>query len=183
MSAICTTPPHNGDSVRQFKDSKGDVWDIALFIGPVLAIKTKTNGKFDLLEPQSSELLKRLGDPAEFYELLWYLVEDQANQRGVTAIEFGKRLAAKCFVDARQQFVLEWADFFRDNQREDAAIALETHHQLMAVAIEEISQRIKEDTKGLVERAMPKMREVLNSASGSLQDALAQTLALTPSGS
>jgi hypothetical protein len=98
--------------VREFQDQSDAKWQIDLAFGQVMRVKVASEGRFNLLEPR--DLADRLAqDEAEFWELLWYLVEPQARERGTSAEQFGRAMAADCLHEARRQFFAEWDDFFR----------------------------------------------------------------------
>lgn len=165
----------------QFKDAKGGSWDISLPFGAITEIKKASDGKFDLLEPFKDDLADKINrNWGEFFEVLWFLVESQAQEREVTATQFGRLMAAECLLDAHQKFFKEWADFFRKLQRENVAIALETMAMVNAKAIEMTSKRLATETTGLEEKITPKINEVLNHEFGNLQELLDKTLGPSP---
>jgi hypothetical protein len=181
-----------------FKDSKSDTWDVSLTIGAVLRIKKASGGKFDLLEPTKDNLCTTLNsDYGEFFEVLWLLVEPQARAKTptederksrtedagaahITAEDFGARIAGACLLDAQRKFFDEWASFFHGLQRAAEGTALEKMQALTDEAAQQVRQRIKTETAGLVEKAAPKFAEILNKECGSLRDLLASKLALEP---
>ncbi len=185
--------------MREFKDSRGGCWEIALPFGEVMRVKSASEGKFDLLEATKDNLSERLNrNFAEFWEMLWHLLEPQARTKkpteeelklrpedqdaieGITAVEFGRRMASECIIDAHRKFFAEWADFFRGLQRMEMATALEVMVKINAKAIEETGKRIKEATKNLDARMEPKINQVLNTEFGNLEALLVKTLATSP---
>jgi hypothetical protein len=138
--------------MTEFKDKDGTLWSINLTIGLVERVK-KASG-WNLYEPDAPapaehEAKLTPGDSAgaktvqdvlwtdlsRFWELLWHLVQDQAAERKIDAEAFGRLMAARCLIDAHQAFWHEWADFFRQLQRPDAALVLEKMETLRAAAI------------------------------------------------
>lgn len=169
--------------MRSFKDSKSNTWDISLPFGAIARVKSESDGKFNLLEPLGDDLYKRLNsDLGEFYEVLWFLVRPQAESKGFNAEQFGELIAADCIFEAHRKFFEEWADFFRNLQRKEVAVALETTAALNAKALEAINRRVEAETKGLVERTTPKINELLNSEFGNFQALLDKTLGPAPGG-
>lgn len=133
--------------MQSFKDKTGKEWSIELPIGTVMRIKSATNGRFDLFEssrPSGSDSaalpLSTLlaSDIPTFWELLWYLIEPQANAANVTPEQFGIAMAGDCLIVAREVFFREWRDFFRLLQRPDQVLVLEKTSLWMAQALEKV---------------------------------------------
>lgn len=113
-----------------FSDKNGKKWSIDLTIGAVDRVKRGTDGRVNLLHPESlvegDQLQVRLMlDLLEFWEVLYLLVEPQCQREGVTAEQFGELMSADCLVSAQSVFCREWRDFFRKLQRLELATTLE----------------------------------------------------------
>ena len=117
-----------------------------------------------------------LSDFAEFYELLWYLVEPQAKTRGIDAEQFGQLLAADCIHTAQDKFFREWADFFRGLQRADVATALELMVDEKLKAMKTFHERLLTEVAVVSETMDKKTSQVLNKEFGKLRDSLASIL-------
>lgn len=128
-----------------FKDNRGEEWIVALPYGTVVRVRKESQGRFDLLEPFATDLQDRLRmDTVEFWELLQLLTEPQANARGISAAEFGERMASACVFDAQRAFFAEWVDFFRGSQRPDVAEGLAqiwtVHEKALAVLLDKVKE-------------------------------------------
>lgn len=158
--------------MSSFQDTTGEKWEINLTYGLLSRIKKQSNGNFNLLEPTKDELSARLlSQIEEWWEVLWYLVESQAKERAVTAEQFGERMSTTCLRTARDGFFRELIDFFRQLQREDIALALETQMEQHAKAMSKMQERVK-----TLEAAIDqKMNRTLNSEFGKLQALLEST--------
>lgn len=170
-----------------FVDSQGTAWQIDLPIGTVNRIRSVSDGRFDLWDPahqingkpQSERLLN---DLPTFWELLWMLVEPTAEERGVSAADFGLLMAADCLVAAQLAFFEEWADFFRKLQRPDQALALEKNRLYRQKAVELIQTRIAQEPslQALDAKVAAKLEAELSSSLGKLQASLESILADSP---
>lgn len=131
---------------HKFTDAKGDEWEISLPFGTVMRVRKESAGKFDLLDPFTNDLQGKLhNDPVEFWELLQILTEPQAIARGITAEEFGLRLASNCLLDATRAFFAEWIDFFRASQRPDVGEALAKIEAVQINTIELLREKVATD--------------------------------------
>lgn len=164
--------------MRVFKDKADDKWQIDLPFGTVKRVKAESEGKYDLLEPwkkDGGDGLQTLlwADLAEFFELLWYIVEPQAKERGINAEKFGDLMAGECVIAARDVFFEEWTDFFRQLQRTEVATALEKMRKYNAKAVELVKAKMADQKMtDLDQRVTTKLESALTKSYGSLQDSL-----------
>ena len=158
--------------MRQFKDKTGQSWSLDLPIGAVLRAKRVSEGRFDLLNPDTlAGTLAR--DEAEFWELLWHLVTPQAQERSITAEQFGELLAADCLFEARRLFFEAWADFFHQLHRPDKAATVELTARHLAKAIELTKAKLAGPEMADLEcLAEAQMRQALSNSFGGLRDSL-----------
>jgi hypothetical protein len=104
--------------VKEFKDAKGETWQIVLHFGNIARTMRASDKRFNLT--QVGELADQLAqDPLEFYDLLWILLKPQADAKNIDEEQFGERMAAYPIHEARLAFFAEWEDFFRQAQRPD----------------------------------------------------------------
>ena len=135
--------------MKEFKDKDGGRWKIDLPFGEIVRIKSQSSGRFNLLEPNEKpgggeQTLTMLldSDLAEFWELLWLVVEPQATAKGVSPAQFGELMAADCLITAQAAFFDEWRDFFRLLRRPDQAAALEKLAKYREAALEAVTERL-----------------------------------------
>lgn len=169
--------------MREFKDSKGGTWEFSLTFGTVTRIKKASEGRFDLLvpakendEPGGTLSTRLLYDLGEFWELLWYLVQPVAAQRGVSAEQFGELMAADCVHVAQDKFFREWADFFRGLQRADLATALETEIDHKAKSMKKLQTRVEAEIATVLPTADEALERTLSKQFGKLRASLASIL-------
>lgn len=168
--------------MQKFKDSGGKCWEIQLPIGEVARIRKASEGQFNLWEPAKDDLADRLAnDMPLFWELLWHLVEPQAEVASVSADDFGKAMAAECLYDAQKKFFEEWRDFFRRLARPDAEAIVEKIAQYRAKALELVKAKLATaELEKIDQRVETKMQRILNEQFGKLQESLDSILDPTP---
>lgn len=104
--------------MQTFKDAKGVEWRLQMLFGqrkPILAMFS-----VDLLTLYDDHakglrdlIYNRIPD---FIDLVYYLVKDQAEERGISDEQFGMQLDPNSVIAARDAFVREAADFFPDDE-------------------------------------------------------------------
>lgn len=167
--------------MRQFKDKEAAAWTIDLTIGTVARVKATSEGRFNLIDPapQLADALAR--DELTFWELLWHLVEPQAQQRNVSAEAFGQAMAADCLHHARRLFFEEWTDFFRQLHRPDKQAVVEKAAQYLAKAMELTHAKLASPEMNELDRLVEqRMQASLNASFGKLRASLASTPAASP---
>lgn len=158
--------------MRFFKDSSDSKWEISLPIGTVLRVKASSEGRFDLFEPWKDHGGKPLQEVlwenlGELYELLWYIVEPQAEAKRITAAQFGELVAADCLISARFAFFEEWRDFFHHLQRPNIAAALEKTVKYQAEMLKLVTAKLTDPKLAEVDaKVTAKMQSVLNKSFG-----------------
>jgi hypothetical protein len=164
--------------MRDFQDSTGAKYAIALPVGEVLRVKRESDGRFNLLEPTENKLAERLVNGfEEFWELLAYLVTPQLTAAGIDAEEFGRRMEAEHVLKAQRKFIEEWTDFFQKLQRPDAALVLEKMSQYRAKAIEVLQARASDPKLKEADEVMERhLASMLNKLYGNLPGKLDSTL-------
>lgn len=136
--------------MREFTDAAGQAWSFELNISTVKKLNAALAAggyEIDLLE--STNVLVRLANVILAADMLFLLVRDTAEQRGVTDEEFGSRLRGDVLYHARQALIEEYIDFFPEaNVRESlrtfaqASERLETESRRLIAAR---TQKIVED--------------------------------------
>jgi hypothetical protein len=164
--------PTKDDLCTKLNSDYGEFFEVLwLLVEPQARTKAPTEGELKLRAKREAER-KRI-DPA--VDLL------PAAAEGITAEEFGERLASACLLEAQRKFFEEWASFFHGLQRAAEGTALEKMQALTDEAAQQVRQRVMTETAGLVEKAAPKFAEILNKECGNLQALLASKLSLEPS--
>jgi len=143
--------------MRQFIDTSGRTWQLAMTIGSVKRVKNLLG--VNLLDPLGAKPRKVRGvarkgrplvtrlqlDPALLIDVIFALVKPQADHLGVTDEDFGEALGGEAAYGAYEAFMGEWQAFFRGLRRETEAKAIGANLKLVTA----------EDTKNaaMVDRA------------------------------
>jgi hypothetical protein len=169
--------------MQQFLDKTGHPWKIDLSTGEMIRIKKAS--KFNLLDPHLP--LVEGGHPLavvidddieELYELIWFIVEPQANAEDWTAQRFYESLSDECLILARNALFEEWRDFFQRIQRYETAMSLEQMRKARSMAVTKIRAKLQEPgIVNLVELIEPNIDAALSRSYGSLRAELEKTLA------
>jgi hypothetical protein len=169
--------------MQEFKDKEGKAWQITMNMGDVLRVKARTEGRINLfksdMDVDGIPLIKAVdSDELLLYEIVYCLVEPQAQAANINGEAFAMRMEMENFVSARIAFQLAWSDFFRRLQRPDLAAALEMMAEVNAMALEKITAQLKTvnlaEVKAKVSQAMDAH---LSKSAGSLVGKLDSTLA------
>lgn len=154
--------------MHTFNDGKGDQWGLSLTIGTIKRVRDASGRRFDLLNPSHQvdgrdQFEVFADDLATCWEVVAHIVAPQLEQRGITAEQFGERMAADCLTPMQEALFAEWVDFFRLSQRPDAAAALTLaasgrRKMLAAVA--------KQVTAAPIEAIETRMEAAINSRAG-----------------
>ncbi|HUS82484.1 MAG TPA: hypothetical protein VM013_04410 [Dehalococcoidia bacterium] len=129
--------------MREFQDTAGRIWRIALNLGTALAVKQKLG--VDLLQPEQGDppLLTRLGtDEMLLGEVLCALLGDQFDKNNVTDADVRAAFDGATLLLAQSAFYEELVDFFRQRGRADRARAVETQQKIILAAIDAATKRI-----------------------------------------
>lgn len=94
------------NTMKYFDDKTGNRWSIDLTVGHLLDIKTQL--KIDLLDDGS----KIPGELSSWVSILYIVLEDQIEQRGMKPKDFAKLLGGEVLQVAVDAFMGEYADFF-----------------------------------------------------------------------
>ncbi len=179
--------------MREFKDNENSKWSIDLPVGAVMRVRSASDNRFNLFEPQAKienssgskvSLLDALNDDLPtFWEFLWHLVEPQSAQRQIDAAKFGQLMAADCLLLAQAAFMEEWRDFFLKLQQPDKALALEKTAKYREKARLLMTAKLKDPTLDAMDsRVAAKQEAEANAWLGNLQGLLDSTLGPSPSG-
>ncbi len=149
--------------MRQFKDSKGRSWDIAINVASIKRVRGLMGLDLaGLFGDEFKPLAELLGDPCKFVDVLWVLVEPQAKAIAVSDEQFGESLGGESLMNAADAFCEELADFFPKPR----AMSL---RQMLNKA-KETGEILEEKLKMVVEALSPRtLVEKLTTSSGDVQ--------------
>jgi hypothetical protein len=102
--------------MRTFRDSEGREWSVAVNIAAVRRVRDLA--QLDLLATADGRLLHELAvDPMKLADVLWAIVQPQAQQRDVSPEQFGQALAGETIDRATAALIDELVDFFPAHRR------------------------------------------------------------------
>lgn len=107
--------------MRPFKDEKGETWELAINVAAAKRVRAYLPD-VNLLNPDP-KLFDQLGnDLILACDVVYLVVKPQADQRGLTDVQFGERLGGDAIVPAVDALLEEWTDFFQRTERAAATI-------------------------------------------------------------
>lgn len=109
--------------MRTFKDSEGREWAIAINVATARRVKDLAG--VDLLSASDGKLLHELADdPMLLANVLWAIVQPQAQSRNVSDEQFGEALSGESIDKATTALLQELVDFFPAHRRGPMQAAL-----------------------------------------------------------
>lgn len=173
--------------MKAFTDNAKQTWQLEL---PVGTMKRLQGHGWNLLEPESLKQVEGKAAPQtiqsiveedtlSIFEILWLIIEPQAKALGVTAEQFGERMASDCFVIAHNALLEELRDFFHNLRRYDVAASLEKSRQIREMATRKIKSKLAQLDQ-FDNQIENKIDGILNESFSTLQADLESTLGTTP---
>ena len=123
--------------MKQFTDSKGDTWTVAVNGGTVKRAMDLL--KVDLGDPLAGNppLLTRFDmDIAFKVDLLYVVCKPEAEKRGVKDVEFAERLEGDVLYAASEAFLEDLADFFQKLRRTHVVRAIGKQREVVTRAVQ-----------------------------------------------
>jgi hypothetical protein len=101
--------------MRTFTDSVGRVWIVQINVAAVKRVRGLLGiDLYKLIDDGFQRLGEVVSDPVQLADVLYCLVKDEADARGLTDEDFGRGLAGDAITEAADVFVEELIDFFPD---------------------------------------------------------------------
>lgn len=108
----------------KFKDAEGKEWDLRITAGHLRPLREDFG--IDLrkaLDPEDNSLAVTLGDPEKFGQVLWVLLEPQAEKAGIKPEEFAYRFDGEAIERAGTALWGAIVGFFRPGTQDEAGAA------------------------------------------------------------
>lgn len=97
--------------MQTFKDTEGREWQLAINVAAVKRVRDLA--EVDLLKSAEGRLLQQLADdPVKLCDVLWAIVQPQAQERKISDEQFGAALAGDVIDEATTAFLTELVAFF-----------------------------------------------------------------------
>jgi len=101
--------------MKKFTDLEGREWKVSLNGWTLQGVKNGCNVLLTKLVEDNCKVLAAIHeDPLLLVSILWYMVEDQAIEQGVTQKDFSMGLAGDVLYNAKDCLIQETIDFFDD---------------------------------------------------------------------
>ena len=144
--------------MRSFKDTSGAHWEVAIDVPVARVIRSRT--EIDVHSMFSQETLTMLaGNTLVLTDLLWAVVERQAEKRGVSELEFFQRLDSEIIETATDLLFDAVVDYLPEKKRKQAARLLAALRAAGKEAIQLASKQL--------DKSLKKMETTLASTNGS----------------
>jgi hypothetical protein len=98
-----------------FKDTNGREWLVTLNVAQIKRVRVRL--KINLADLQEGNLLVRLSDPVTLVDVLFVLVQPQAEENSVTDEQFAAGLGGDTLYSASTALLEALCDFFPEPQR------------------------------------------------------------------
>jgi len=146
--------------MKIIKDLKGREWKLSITVGSVKRVKSELN--LDIYNVANKDFLKAIiEDPIKFIDMLFVLVEDQAEDLDVDDIEFGKSFDGDTIAESVNSFLEELVNFFPPSKRESLKKALAMTMEMTEKAGQEMVKKLDEfDLDKAVDTVMVNMKPI-----------------------
>ncbi len=145
--------------MHTFQDTQGRTWSVTINVDAIRRVRSLLD--INLLDAIEGKLLERLvTDPVLLCDILFALVQPEAEAKQVTDEDFGRALGGDVLDFATTALLEELVDFFPSGKRTVFRKALEKLKKLEGIALETATKRLESDE---LER---KMTAALASMSG-----------------
>lgn len=136
-----------------FLDSAGNRWNLSINFGSIRRVQQQTG--FDLASLASKDGADKLArDPMLFGDVLWWIVEPQARERGLDSDGFFSRLADEHLMAAVLALQHGLADFFPKDRGAVLRMMAGKQARALAVANQKLAMATEELNKPEVQAAM-----------------------------
>ena len=101
--------------MHAFVDTAGRTWEVSIHVAAIKRVRGLVGvDLYGLIDDGFQPLAKLVGDPVQLADVLYCLVKDQSEAKGISDEEFGRSLAGDAILRAADCFVDELIGFFPD---------------------------------------------------------------------
>ena len=130
--------------MHTFNDTLGRTWTVTITVDAIRRVRALLN--INLPDAIEGKLLERLvTDPVLLCDILFALVQPEAQAKSITDEDFGKALGGDVLDHATSALLEELVDFFPSARRTVFRKALVKLKRLEGMAIETANQRLESD--------------------------------------
>lgn len=149
--------------MHSFTDNSGRSWTLVVDGNSIEKVFRDTgHDLFDLPDPEST-LHKAIGNPRSLIQMLWSLIDEQAEKAGVSPKDFGKAMFGDCIVTAQEALARAAIDFFPKSTRASLTAMVDAGKELRDTAetkLKEIEDR--QLIQQLTEAAKTRLNETID---------------------
>ena len=128
--------------MHTFQDTQGRTWSVTINVDAIRRVRSLLD--INLLDAIEGKLLERLvTDPVLLCDILFALVQPEAEAKQVTDEDFGRALGGDVLDFATTALLEELVDFFPSGKRTVFRKALEKLKKLEGIALETATKRLE----------------------------------------
>jgi len=127
--------------MKTFTDNAGRTWSLAIHVDAIKRVRGTLD--VDLMSAVDGKLLERLvADPVLLCDVLFVLVQPEAEAHNISAADFGRALGGDAIDQATKALLEELVAFFPLGKRRLLQTALDKYRALEQRALEVAEQRL-----------------------------------------
>ena len=176
----------------KFKDGNGNEWTVDLNYGILEQIKADLDvDLFNLLDESGKEKLeKQLNDNRTTFHIIYYCIQDQLKEQGVSDVDFGRSMKLKESREAWKAVRGGLLDFFQGEPEGEVLTVIfnledevqETMRQKLEEVLpeavkeaEKVKQRVEAKLTQAIQEEMDKMESISGISDGNSEDSATAT--------
>lgn len=137
-------------------------WRVELDIGTARRLAKDLD--WDIWDQDNLNVLFRSEEIETQINILWVIIEDQAEARGIDETAFAKRLGGNADMEAHKALVEAVQDFFQGRGAVELASAVEKQEEMVTKAHRKAQEKISEKADGLDAQIDARMNQAIDDA-------------------
>jgi len=155
-----------GETAR-FTDATGRDWLVEITVDTVRQVRKELD--VDLMQAAGGDVLERLAaDPVELVDVLFVICRDQAEERGLSDVDFGRSLAGDAIEAATDALIDSIVAFFPPRLRKHLEAIRERQTETLAALDKQVTEKV---TGEKFSRAL---KEIVSSAGAAMDAEIAK---------
>lgn len=148
--------------MHTFKDAKGREWEVAANFATYSRVRAKCGVNLADIVEDDRKCLEQLKDPFTLGDVIWCMLEVQADRRGVTRDDFGEALDGDAWEAAAKSLMDEMVFFCRPGVRPMLKMTVEKAER----AQREMERRMPEMLRAAEEKIDRMVDDLIHGSSG-----------------
>ena len=130
--------------MHTFQDTQGRTWSVSINVDTIRRVRSRLS--INLSDAMDGKLVERLSaDPVLLCDLLFVMVQPEAEAKNVTDEDFGRALGGDVLDFASTALLEELVDFFPSGKRTLFRKVLEKFRKLQGIALQMVTHRLESD--------------------------------------